>query len=137
MLNGLIAQLKLKIDAILHSAICVVVASAAGVIAVVFFCAAGFVRLAQDYGTVTTCLMFGGAFVLIALIAVIVMIVLRRRHEKEARRQAARLAQMAALASAVDLTRALGGGRRGVSLALVGAFLVGLMLSRSTPKRED
>ena len=136
MLDGLISQIKLKIDTFLKSAICALIAGAMGLIALVFFCAAAFVWLAREQGTITACLIFGGAFVLIALVAVVVMIVLRRRHEQEARRLAARAARTAALATALDLSRVLG-RRRSASLALVSAFLVGLLLSQSTPKRED
>ncbi|HEY2134674.1 MAG TPA: hypothetical protein VGH49_02230 [Xanthobacteraceae bacterium] len=138
MFEGQIAHFKHKIDLALKTTVCGVVAMAAVFLAGAFFCAAAFVWLQQSYGTIAACLALGGFFVLLALIALIVALLLRRRKVPPPPPASAPKAwwnDPAMLAAALDLSRTLG-GRRTASIALVGAFVVGLLLSRSPPKRD-
>lgn len=136
MLEGPISLLKRKVGAVVETTAFGAVAAIAGLIAVAFFIAAAFVWAEREYGAITACFAFGGAFIVIALIAIVVLIVLRRRREEEIRRQAASLANPANLLYALNISRALG-GKQAASLALVGAFLAGLILSKAAPKRDD
>ena len=136
MLDGLTSLLKRKVDAALKTTAFGFVAMVAGLVAFAFFCAAAFVWVQRDYGTIAACLTLGGAFLLIAVIAVVAIVLLRRRRAREIRRQAASFANPATLLAALKLSRALG-GRQSALLALVGAFVAGLVLSQTPPKRDD
>jgi hypothetical protein len=128
---GPVSALKHKLDLVVKTTAWGSVAAAAAVIALGFFCAAGFVWLAREYGTITACLALGGLFVIIALIALIAIAIVRHRPPPPPQR--AWWADPAVIASALDATRALG-GRRVAPAALISAFLFGFMLSRSGPR---
>jgi ethanolamine transporter EutH len=132
-----IAHIKHKIELALKTTMCGVVALAAVLVAGGFFCAATFVWLQQSYGTIVACVALGGVFVLLALIALITALMLRRREPPPAKpAPKAWWNDPVTLAAALDVSRALG-VRRTASIALVGAFLVGLLLSRSPRKPEQ
>ena len=134
MFAGPIALLKHKIDTALKSTACAIVAGLAVLVALAFFCAAAFLWIARDQGAIVASLALGGAFLLVAVLALIVMLLLGRR--KPPVKPAAWMADPETLVAALDLSRSLR-GRRGASFALVSAFLMGIVLSQSTPKRED
>jgi hypothetical protein len=132
-----IAKLKHKLAVAVKSTVGLVVALAAALVAVGFFCAAAFIWLAARYSALTAALVLGGVFTFIALIAVIVVLLVRhsRPPPPPPRRKAAWWADPALLATALDVSRVL--GRKHVATAvLVSAFIVGVMLGPSR-KRED
>lgn len=133
MFERLLSNVKARVDIALKSAACGMIAALAAVIALAFFCAAAFIALAARRGTVDACLIFGGAFVLVAAIAATLVRLLRRR----AVRNKVNLAQAAdpqTLAIGNAILQLLG-GRRAASLGLVGAFIIGVLLSRSVPPK--
>jgi hypothetical protein len=132
-----IANLKHKIDLALKSTIGGIVALAATVIALGFFCAALFMWLEERYGAITAALVLGGAFTFIALVAVIVILIMRRRAPPPPPpRKSAWWADPALLATALDITKALG-RRRITTAVLVGAFVLGILLNRPPRNREE
>jgi ethanolamine transporter EutH len=134
--DGQIAHIKYKIDLALKTTACGVVALAALLVAAGFFCAATFAWIQQGYGTVTACLALGGIFVLLGLVALIVALLLRRGKEPPPPvSKKAWWNDPVMLAAALDVSRTLG-VRKTASIALVGAFVVGLLLSRSGRKPE-
>lgn len=133
MFQGLICYIKARIDVALKSAACGTIAAVAVTVALAFFCAAGFIALEARLGVIDACIVFGGAFLFVALTAATLLLVLRRR----AARNRARLIHALdpqALAMGAEVVRLLG-GRRAASIGLVGAFIVGVLLSRSLPKK--
>ena len=131
--QSLAAHLKARIDVALKSTACGMIAALALVIAVAFFCAAGFVALATRLGTIEACLVFGGAFLALAVTAAIVLLLLRRRASRR-RPTIAQAIDPQALAVGAEIYRLLG-GRRAASVGLVGAFIVGILLSRSIARK--
>ena len=83
-----IANLKHKIDLALKSTIGGIVALAAALVALGFFCAALFMWLDERYGAIMAALVLGGAFTFVALVAVIVILILRRNSSRRLRRRA-------------------------------------------------
>ena len=134
MFDGPIASFKHKIDLALKSTIGGVAAMAAALVAAGFFCAAAFLWLAQNYGAITASLVLGGVFLLLSLIALLVVLLLRRKPPPPPPKSAW-WADPALLAAALDVSRVLG-RRRVVSAAVVGAFIVGILLNRPPRKPE-
>ena len=140
MFEGQIAHIKRKIDLALKTTVCGMVAMATMLVASAFFCAAAFVWIQHNYGTVTACLALGGFFLLLALLALIAAWGLQRRKVPPPPPAAATVKTLwndpVMLAAALDLNRALG-GRKTATVALIGAFVVGLLLSRPPRKRDE
>jgi hypothetical protein len=132
-----IASIKHKLDLAVKSTIGGVVAGAAALVALGFFCAAAFLWLEARYGAITAALVLGGAFTVIALIAVIVILVLNHRNPPPPPPPSRKAwwADPALLATALDMSRGLG-RRRVATAAVVSAFVFGMML-RLPRKRED
>jgi NADH:ubiquinone oxidoreductase subunit 5 (subunit L)/multisubunit Na+/H+ antiporter MnhA subunit len=131
-----IARLRHKIDLTLKTTACGALALAAVLVALGFFCAAAFVWIAQEHGTIAAALVLGGAFVVLALIAVLVAVVVRRRNPPPPPGPMnAWWADPALVATALEVARTLG-RRRMTSAVLVGAFLVGVLLHRPSRKSE-
>jgi hypothetical protein len=133
--DGPIASLKHKIDLALKSTVGGIAAMAAALVASGFFCAAGFLWLAQNYGAITASLVLGGIFLVLSLIALLVVLLLRRKPPPPAAK-AAWWADPALLAAALNIGRVLG-HRRVASAVVVGAFIVGILLTRSPRKPEN
>jgi hypothetical protein len=131
-----IASLKHKIDLALKTTMGGAVAAIAGLIAFAFFCAAGFMWLADQYGAIAAALIVGGIFLFVALVAVLVVVLLRRKPPPPMPRQKAWWADPALLATALDVGRTLG-PRRVASAVLIGAFLIGMMINRPPRKTES
>jgi hypothetical protein len=132
-----IASFKHKIDLALKTSVCGVVALVTMIVALGFLCAAAFMWIAQSYGAIVASLSLAGAFIVVALIAILVAVILHRRKPPPLPPPSqAWWADPAILASALDIGRALG-GRRLTPVVLVGAFLVGILLNRSTRKRDS
>jgi hypothetical protein len=135
--EGPVANLKHKIDLALKSTVGGIVAFAAAVVALGFFCAALFLWIAGTYGAIVASLVLGGAFLAVALIALLVVLILQRRKPPPPPpRSAAWWADPVLLTTALDIGRVLG-SKRLTSAVVVGALLFGLLLNRSPPKRED
>ena len=135
MLDASIANFKHKIDVALKSTIGGIVALAAVVIAVGFFCAALFMWLDEHYGAITAALILGGIFGFLALVALIVVLIVRHQAPPPPPpRKGAWWADPVLLATALDLSKAL--GRKRITVAvLAGAFVLGVLLNR--PPRND
>lgn len=133
MLQGLMSQVKARVDVAVKSVACGVIAAAAALVALAFFCTAGFIALQARFGTLNACLAFGGLFVVIAAAAATILLILQRR----AARTKVNFAQAfdpQALALGAEISRLLG-GRRVASMGLVGAFIIGVLLSRNVPRK--
>jgi fatty acid desaturase len=131
-----IASLKHKLKVAVKSTVGGLVACAAVVIALGFFCAAAFMWLADHYGALTAALVMGAAFTVVALIAVIVILIVQhRKPPPPPARKPAWWADPALLATVLDVSRTLG-RRRLATAALVSAFVFGMML-RPPRKGED
>jgi hypothetical protein len=139
--QALIAQVKTQARAkaalAAKSAACGLIAMLTGLVAISFFIAAGVVWLADRYGAIEACLIVGGAFVLIAVAAILALVIIRRRAPPPPNLKAALAHDFVdpqALALGAEIMRLLG-GRRAASIGLIGAFAIGLLLSRTVPKK--
>jgi Ca2+/Na+ antiporter len=99
-------------------------------LALVFFCVAAFVWLANRYGGVTAGLLLGGGFLLVAIVAAIAGWATRRRNSERARRELAARSQAAwldpkLLTVGMQIGRSLG-WRRLATLAAVAVLAAGL-----------
>jgi hypothetical protein len=136
--EGPIASLKHKIDIALKSTIGGVVAMAAVVVALGFFCAAAFMWLEQRLDRISAALILGGVFLAVALGAALVIILVQRKPPPPPPpRQKSMWADPALLAAALDVGRTLG-PRRVATAVLIGAFLIGMMMNRPphVPKED-
>jgi hypothetical protein len=130
-----IANLKHKIDLALKSTIGGIVALAAALVALGFFCAALFLWLDAHYGAITAALILGGIFAFLALVALIVVLIVRQgAPPPPPPRKAAWWADPVLLATALDISKVLG-RKRITAAVLVGAFVLGVLLNR--PAREN
>jgi hypothetical protein len=130
-----IGNLKHKIDLALKSTLGGIVALAAALVALGFFCAALFLWLDDHYGAITAALILGGIFAFLALVALIVVLIVRQNAPPPLPpRKAAWWADPVLLATALDVSKVL--GRKRITTALlVGAFVLGVLLNR--PPRTD
>ncbi len=132
-LDGPIASLKHKLDLALKTTVGGLVAAAAALIAVGFFCAAGFMWLEHRLGAIAAALIVGGIFLFVALVAVLAVVLLRRKPPPPVARHKAWWSDPALMATALEIGRTLG-PRRVASAVLVGAFLIGMMINRPPRK---
>lgn len=142
MFDSIILRWQSRADALVRSGVWAVIAGLALGGALAFLGVAVFIRAQEDFGPIRTSLGFAGFFLVIAAIATIGLISVRRA----ARRREALVAQSVAqsvppwwmdprlITTGLSLSRTLG-GRRALSLGLVGAFVVGMMLSRGVDRR--
>ncbi|MDC7785661.1 hypothetical protein PQJ75_06120 [Rhodoplanes sp. TEM] len=142
MFEALALRWQARFDTLVKSGVWAALAAVGLAGALVFVGAAVFLRAEQEFGAIATSLGFAGFFFVIAAIAAIGLAVVRRRA---ARREAIVAQSVAAsvppwwmdprlLTTGLALSRSLG-GRRVLSLGLVGAFVVGLLLSRGVDRR--
>jgi hypothetical protein len=135
--ESLLFRWKAGLDTALRSFLCAAIAAAAGGLSLLFFGTAIFILLQQTYGTVTTCLAFG-VFLLVAAAAALTVMSVQRRKAAERRRASAQAhpwwLDPRVVAAGLEFGKTVG-GRRALSLGLVGAFLIGLLLSRGTDKK--
>ena len=138
MFEGPIAGVRHKIDVALKTTAGALVALAAVVIALGFFCAAAFLWIEVRYGAVEAALILGGAFVVIALIALVAVVLVQRRKPPPPPPSARPLwTDPALLAAALDVGRTLG-RRRGVAVGvLIAAFVIGAVLPRMPRRPEE
>ena len=136
MLPG-VRDLKERLDAAVKTSAWSAVAVAAALTMLGFLCAALFLYLQNWRGPIVACLILAGAFLLVALIAIAAIALLRQRQARLARARAQAnqaagqwLRDPVVLTTALQVARTLG-LRRAAPLLLVGAFVVGLVLSRT------
>jgi len=131
---------RMRVEALIKCGIWGVIALIALLAAMLFFGAAVFVYAQAEYGTLPTLLGFGGIFLAVAIIAVLALSIVRAMA---ARRQAqiaqttspvAALLDPQLLMAGLDFGKTLG-GRRAIAVGLVGAFIVGLLLTRTIDKK--
>jgi len=145
MLQRYIDDLKHSTGASLRMTSLVAVAGFAGFIALCFACAAIFIAMLQNYGSIAACLTIAGIFVVIAGVVGLIY----SQKQKRARERAAAAARAAARAAAsaplidpmmvatgIQVARAVGLKKLVPLLALVGVA-VGYMASRSAASDED
>jgi hypothetical protein len=130
-------EVKLRLDAGRKTLIWVVVAIGAASVAVGLLCAALFIWIDERFGAIWACLTLAGGFLLIVCTAAAAIVSIRRRQARilAVRKQSAAtlLRDPTVLGIALQVGRTLG-FKRALPLALVGAFLVGIVLSRSAPR---
>ena len=137
MFDAPIANFKHKIDLALKSTVGGMIAAAAALAALGFFCAALFLWLDARYGAITAALVLGGIFTLLALIAILVVVIMRRMQPPPPPpRKSAWWADPALLAAALEVSRTLG-RKRVTTAVLVGAFVLGILLNRPPRKPDD
>jgi hypothetical protein len=131
-----IASLRHKVELALQTAVGGLFALAAAFVAIAFFCAAAFLRIAEHYGAIAASLALGGAFLALSILCVLTVVVLhRRKPPPPPPRKSAPWNDPALLAAALDVGRTLG-GRRLASAVLLGAFVAGVLLGRPPRKRD-
>jgi hypothetical protein len=130
----LLTHVKAKALRTAQSTAFAVVAGICGVTALVFFLGALFVWLELRFSTIEACLMFGGGFVVLAGIAVIGLMITRRRPNPSLNVAAALPWNDPALMMGIQAAKSLGGRRAG-AVGLIGAFVIGIILSRTLPKK--
>jgi len=130
-------EVKLRLDAGRKTLIWGIVAMGAAVVAVGLLCAALFIWIDEHFGPIWACLALAGAFLLVVLIATVAIVSIRRRQARilAVRKQSAAtlLRDPTVLALALQVGRTLG-FKRVIPVALLGAFLVGMVLSRSASR---
>lgn len=143
MFEAQIAGIRHKIDVALKTTAGALIALAAVVIALGFFCAALFLWIQARYGAIEAALILGGVFVVLALIAFIAIAVVQRRKPPPRPPAAAATGRApwwtdpAVLMAGLDVSRALG-RRRGVTVGvLIAAFVIGALLPRAARRDQD
>ncbi|RAI37039.1 hypothetical protein CH340_01335 [Rhodoplanes serenus] len=140
--DSIVLRWQSRLDTLVKSGAWAAVAVLAGGAALLFVGAAVFLRAEEEFGPIRTSLGFAGFFLIVAMIAAIGLSVVRRRARLREARIAAAVAQAVPpwwldprlLTTGLSLGRTLG-GRRALSVGLVGAFVVGMLLSRGIDRR--
>lgn len=134
LLPGLM-ELKDRFDTGLRTLIWAAIAVVAAAVAIGLVSAAAFIWIDARLGPIWACLVLGGAFLVIVLIAAIAINAIRRRQARlvaERKQTAAALwRDPAVLALGLRIGRALGLRQKTIPLVVLGAFLIGLVLSGS------
>jgi len=135
-----VRDLKERLDAALKTSAWSAVAGLAALVMLGFLCAALFLYLQHWRGAIVACLILAGAFLLVVLIAVAAIALVRQRQERLARARAEAnraagqwLRDPVVMTTALQVARTLG-LRRAAPVLLLGAFIVGLVLSRTAAK---
>ena len=137
----IILRWRIRLEALVKSGVWGAIAIIGLIVALLFAGAAVFVLAQAEYGTIRTLLGFAGAFLAIALFAAIGLAVTRWSAERKTRAALASAPALPSwlldprlLAAWLDVGKTLG-GRRTIAIGLVGAFLVGLWLSRNLDQK--
>ena len=135
-----VRDVKERLDAAVKTTAWSGVAAAAGLVMLGFLCAALFLWLQAWRGPIIACLILAGVFLLVVVTAATVIAVVRRRQAERARARAAQAAQVAhwmrdpvIVTTALQVGKALG-FRRAAPVLLLSAFIIGLVLSRTSVK---
>ncbi len=136
-LEGPIASVRHKLDVAVKTSVGALVAIGAALVALGFFCAAAFMTLETVVGAVLAAVIFGGAFLFIALVALLVVFAIRHRKPPPPPPPAVTaLADPVVLSAALDVGRALAGRRGLATAAVASAFVLGVLLNRP-PRTRD
>jgi hypothetical protein len=135
-----VRDLKERLDAAVKTSAWSAVAVAAALTMLGFLCAALFLYLQSSRGPIVACLVLAGAFLLVVLIAIAAIALVRQRQARLARARAQAnqaaahwLRDPVVVTTALQVARTLG-FRRAAPVLLLGAFMMGLVLSRTTAK---
>jgi hypothetical protein len=132
-------DLSNKVDAAAKLAACAAAFAAAAVAAFFFVCLALFVWTQQQYGTAPASLVLAALLAIVAMTAAGLGWIARRRaeehHQRAVRDNAQWWADPTVIAAALEVYRAIGSKR--MSTILVGAFVVGTLLSRPNGRQPD
>jgi hypothetical protein len=133
-------EFKGRLDAGMKALIWVAIATSAAAAAVGLLCAALFIWIDGRFGPIWACVALAGGFLLVVCIAIAVIVSIRRRQARmlAIRKQSAAtlLRDPEILTLALQVSRTLG-LKRALPLVLVGAFLVGVVLSRSAARNRE
>ena len=133
-------DVKVRFDAGVKTLIWGVIAISAAVVAVGLLCAALFIWIDARFGPIWACVALAGAFLFVVCIAGAAIASIRRRQARmlAVRKQSAAtlLRDPAILTLALQVGRTLG-FKRAIPLAVLGAFLVGVVLSRSASRNSE
>lgn len=134
-MGSIIQDLKQRVSATVQSTVCTALAGVFALVTAGFLCAALFVWIQSLWGSLAACLLLAGLFLLLVIVSLLIGAGIRRA---EARRAALRAQSMAAMwrdpaviSAGLKLGRQLG-LRRAAPLAILGAFVIGLVLSRTS-----
>jgi hypothetical protein len=135
-----VRDLKERLDTAVKTSAWSAVAGAAALTMLGFLCAALFLYLQNSRGPIVACLVLAGAFLLVVLIAIAAIALVRQRHARLARARAQAnqaaahwLRDPVVVTTALQVARTLG-FRRAAPVLLLGAFMLGLVLSRTAAK---
>jgi hypothetical protein len=137
--TNLLRDLTSRFDRTLKSMIYAAAAAAAAVVALFFFSLAAFLLLRDGYGTKWAALVMGAVYAVLALIALVVVLLLGRTKAPPpaaAPRSPPLWQDPIVITSALQVARSLG-PRTLITLAAVGAFVAGILLTGSKSKPPD
>ena len=138
-MTNLLRELTGRFDRALKAMIYAAAAAAAAVVALFFFSLAAFLLLRDSYGTARAALVMGAIYALLALIALVVVLMLGRTKPQPppaAPRPPPLWQDPMVITSALQVARSLG-PRTIITLAAVGAFVAGILLTGSKDKPTD
>lgn len=109
-----------------------IVVVVAALIAIIFLCSAGYIWLAQRYGSLAASLWLGGGFLFVALASIVACVVVRRRTMAQARAAGMKhwWADPRVMAVGLELGRTIG-WKKLVSLAVASVLAASLTRSRA------
>jgi len=139
MLNKFFDDLKDSTGTIVRQTFLILAIAFCLLVTVGFLCAALFVFVQEEYGTIYACLAAGGVFLLCAIVAALVYVIRKRQIQ---RRQAAAaksafqsaMSDPMVLAAVLQTVRVIG-IKRLVPLLAIGGIALGLLVSRA--KADD
>ncbi|MGX9390379.1 hypothetical protein ACWX0K_07805 [Nitrobacteraceae bacterium UC4446_H13] len=110
-------------------------------IAGVFLCAAGFIYISREYGSIYACLAGAGLFLVVALVVLAIHGEQKRRAEVRRKEAAKRVSQSiltdpALLATGLQLARVVG-IKRLLPVIVLGGLALGLMAARRDSSTDD
>jgi hypothetical protein len=139
--NNLFREVSNRVDRVFKSMIFAAAAGAAAIASLFFFSLAAFLLLQVWYGTLWASVVMGVVYALIALAALITVLVLGRRKASKPTPQAAPPPKPLwqdplVVSSALQLVKSMR-PRTLLTIAAIGAFVAGLMLSGQKNKPTD
>jgi putative superfamily III holin-X len=137
---SIIRDLKQRINATIQSVVWTALAGIFALVVAGFLCAALFVWIESFLGTLIACLVLAGLFLLLAIVCVLVASGIRRAEARRAELRAQSMAALwrdpAVISAGLKLGRQLG-LKRAAPVAMLGAFVIGLLLSRASRRQAS